>query len=455
MASITSLNPATGEVLKEYEAHSAAEWGRIVDATAATQRDWAAAPLDHRVDLLDALGAHLRANLQEYGRLMALEMGKPITQAIAEIEKSATCCDYYVERAAGLLADEVVVTDALFSAVQQLPLGVVLAIMPWNYPFWQAIRAVVPAIVAGNAVVLKHASNVPQSALALEAAFEASGFPANLFSAVLVPGSAAAGLIRHDGIAAVTLTGSEGAGRQVAAVAGEVLKKAVLELGGSDPFIVRADADVAAAGAAAAQSRVLNNGQSCIAAKRFIVAEQIYDEFLDVFAAEMSALVVGDQLDSTTQLGPLARADLRDELHEQLERTLRQGGRLVLGGIRPDGPGAYYPATIVADVTPGMTAFDEEVFGPVASVTPAASDAVMIELANTSPYGLGSAIFTADTDEAQRIGKELHTGMVFVNGIVKSDPRLPFGGVKASGYGRELGTYGLYEFLNTRTLWIR
>jgi succinate-semialdehyde dehydrogenase/glutarate-semialdehyde dehydrogenase len=455
MATITSLNPATGEVLKEYEEHAAPEWGRIIDETVATQREWAAAPLEQRIERLKALAAHLRANVEEYGRLMALEMGKPIVQATAEIEKSATCCDYYAEHATALLADDVVATDASFSAVQHLPLGVVLAIMPWNYPFWQALRAVVPAIAAGNAVVLKHASNVPQSALALEAAFDAAGFPTRLFSAVLVPGRSAADLIRHEGIAGVTLTGSEAVGRQVAAVAGQALKKAVLELGGSDPFIVRADADVAAAATVAAQSRVLNNGQSCIAAKRFIVADEIYEAFLEAFTAEMTALVVGDQLERSTQLGPLARADLRDELHGQVERTLAEGGRRVLGGTRPEGPGAYYPATVIADVKPGMTAFDEELFGPVAAVTPAASDAAMIELANTSPYGLGSTIFTADTDEAQRLSKELQTGMVFVNGLVKSDPRLPFGGVKASGYGRELGTYGIYEFVNTQTVWIK
>jgi succinate-semialdehyde dehydrogenase/glutarate-semialdehyde dehydrogenase len=454
VSSIQSVNPANGELLKEFDPHSEAEWRKIVEAAAGAQYGWGRRALSERTELLAGLGDHLRANAADYGRLIALEMGKPIGQAVAEVEKSALCCDYYAVEAAGLLGEDVVSTDASRSAVQYLPLGVVLAVMPWNYPFWQVIRAAIPAIAAGNTVLLKHASNVPQSALALEGAFAAADFPAGVLSTILVPGRETAAVIRHPAVAGVTLTGSEPAGRDVGRVAGEELKKAVLELGGSDPFIVLADADVAAAGVAASQSRTLNNGQSCIAAKRFLVDETVYDEFLDAFRVAMDALVVGDQLDPSTQLGPLARVDLRDELHDQVNRTVAEGGQLVAGGRRPDGPGAFYPATIVTAINPGMTAFDEELFGPVAAVTAARGDEELIHLANTSRFGLGASVWTRDTERAERLAPQVESGMVFVNGIVKSDPRLPFGGVKASGHGRELGAQGIREFVNTRTLWV-
>jgi succinate-semialdehyde dehydrogenase/glutarate-semialdehyde dehydrogenase len=455
MPTITSLNPSNDEVLQEFQSHSEGDWSKIVERTADVQLDWRKTSMEHRTELLRNLAAQLRRNVESYGRLIATEMGKPIAQAIGEVDKCAGCCDYYAEEAPRQLAEDVVDSDASRSAVQYLPLGVVLAIMPWNYPFWQVIRAIVPAITAGNAIVLKHASNVPQSAMALEAAFSEAGFPVGLMSTILVPGRATADVIRHPAIVAVTLTGSEQAGRDVGQVAGHALKKAVLELGGSDPFIVLPDADVAAAGVAASQARTLNNGQSCIAAKRFLVATEVHDEFLAAFSAAMSALSVGDQLDPTTELGPLARRDLRDELHDQVSRTLFAGGRLVVGGGRPEGPGAFYPPTILAGVQPGMTAFDEELFGPVAAVTSGGTAAELVKLANRSPYGLGASIWTADTERAERLAQDLDSGMVFVNGIVKSDSRLPFGGVKASGYGRELGAQGIREFVNVRTLWVR
>jgi succinate-semialdehyde dehydrogenase/glutarate-semialdehyde dehydrogenase len=385
---------------------------------------------------------------------MALEMGKPIVQGEAEVDKCALTCDYYAEHAEAFLAPQPRQTDATKSYVRFDPLGPVLAVMPWNFPFWQVFRFAAPALMAGNAAILKHASNVPRCALQIEAVFREAGFPRGLFATVLVGSAAVAGLIADPRIVAVTLTGSEHAGRQVAERAGRELKKTVLELGGSDPFIVLADADVAAAARTAADARLVNSGQSCIAAKRFIVVEPVADAFTARFADELRARRLGDPLARDTQVGPQARVDLRDDLHRQVEESVKRGARLVLGGEVPAGRGAFYPPTLLSAVDKGMPAFDEETFGPVAAVIRAKDEADAIRLANDSDFGLGAALWTQDGTRAEQLAARIEAGAVFVNGLVKSDPRLPFGGVKRSGYGRELSEYGIREFVNIKSVWI-
>ena len=385
---------------------------------------------------------------------MALEMGKPLEQGVGEAEKCAWVCDYYAEHVEGLLAEQPRETDATSSYVRLDALGAVLAIMPWNFPFWQVFRFAAPALAAGNAGILKHAPNVSRCALEIEAVFRDAGFPDGLFRAVFLSNEAAGRVIADPRVRAVTLTGSDRAGSQVAEQAGRHLKKTVLELGGSDPFIVLEDADVARAAEAAAQARVINSGQSCIAAKRFIVVDAVADRFVELLAAAMARPKVGDPLDPATAIGPQARLDLRANLHRQVEESVRRGARLLLGGKLPVGPGAFYPPTVLVAVTPGMPAFDEETFGPVAAVVRAGDEAEAIGLSNASAYGLGASVWTADAKRGERIARELEVGSVFVNGHVKSDPRLPFGGVKRSGYGRELSEYGLREFVNVKTVWV-
>jgi succinate-semialdehyde dehydrogenase/glutarate-semialdehyde dehydrogenase len=381
-------------------------------------------------------------------------MGKPIVEAEAEIEKCAWNCDYYAEHAAQFLADEPVETNATDSYVAFEPLGVVLAIMPWNFPFWQVIRFAAPALMAGNGAVLKHASNVPRCALAIEDVFVSAGLPRGLFRSVLVSGSRVDGLIADARIQAVTLTGSSEVGERVASAAGRQLKKQVLELGGSDPFIVLADADLDAATATAVRARNQNNGQSCISAKRFIVEEAIADQFTEKFAAAVQALRVGDPMQRETNVGPLARADLRDTLSEQVERSVSGGAHTVVGGRRLDGKGYFYAPTVLDGVESNMAAFREETFGPVAAVIRAKDAQDAIRLANDTEYGLGSALWTRDIPRARELARQIEAGSVFINGMVASDPRLPFGGIKRSGYGRELGTYGIKEFVNIQTIWI-
>ncbi len=396
----------------------------------------------------------LRTRRAEYARTMTTEMGKPIVQAEAEVDKCAWVCEYYADHAEAFLAEQPRETQASRSYVRFDPLGPVLAVMPWNFPFWQVFRFAAPALMAGNAGILKHASNVPRSALAMEEVFREAGFPRGLFSTVLVGPSAVAGLIADPRIVAVTLTGSELAGSKVAEQAGYALKKTVLELGGSGPFIVLADADIGAAARTAADARLINSGQSCIAAKRFIVGEPVADQLLERYLHELSSRRMGDPLARETQVGPQARVDLGDSLHQQIAESVKRGAKLLLGGEVPARKGAFYPPTLLAAVDKGMPAFDEETFGPVAAVIRAKDEADAVRLANDSAFGLGASLCTQDRVRAERMAAQIEAGAVFVNSLVTSDPRLPFGGIKRSGYGRELSEYGIREFVNIKSVWI-
>ncbi len=452
--SVQSINPATGEVIETFEETAPDALARILERADAASRGWRRTPVPERAERLRAAGRVLRERKDGYARTMALEMGKPLAQGVGEAEKCAWVCDYYAEHGAAFLADQPHASDASRSYVRFEALGPVLAIMPWNFPFWQVFRFAAPALVAGNAGILKHAPNVPRCAIEIENVLRDAGFPDGLFRAVFLSNEAAAGVIADERVRAVTLTGSDRAGSQVGEQAGRHLKKTVLELGGSDPFIVLDDADVEKAAQAAAEARLINSGQSCIAAKRFIVVERVADRFLERFTSEMRARKVGDPLDPTTQVGPQARLDLRANLHRQVQESVKRGARLVLGGELLVGRGAFYPPTVLVAVEPGMPAFDQETFGPVAAVIRAKDEADAIRLANASPYGLGASVWTADTKRGERVAREVEAGSVFVNGLVKSDPRLPFGGVKRSGYGRELSEYGLREFVNIKTVWV-
>ena len=449
-----SVNPTTGEVLDTFEETVPDALTRILERATAASRDWRRRPVAERAERLRAAGRLLRERKDTYARTMALEMGKPLAQGVGEAEKCAWVCDYYAEHGAAFLADEPRPSDASRSYIRFEALGPVLAIMPWNFPFWQVFRFAAPALVAGNAGILKHAPNVPRCAVAIEEVFQDAGFPDGLFRAVFLSNARAGDVIADERVRAVTLTGSDRAGSQVAEQAGRHLKKTVLELGGSDPFIVLDDADLERAAQAAAEARLINSGQSCIAAKRFIVVERVADQFLERFTSEMRARKVGDPLDPTTQVGPQARLDLRENLHRQVRESVQRGARLMLGGELPKGRGAFYPPTVLVGVEPGMPAFDQETFGPVAAVIRAKDEADAIRIANASPYGLGAAVWTRDTQRGERVAREIEAGSVFVNGLVKSDPRLPFGGVKRSGYGRELSEYGLREFVNVKTVWV-
>lgn len=451
---ITSINPATGAELARFAPQSADEVDAILTGAATAQADWRRLAVAERTPLLRRMAEVLRQNRERYAALITAEMGKPVTEALAEIDKSATTCEYYAEQAPVHLADRPVESNASESAVVYDPLGVVLAVMPWNYPFWQFFRFAAPALAAGNGALLKHANNVPQCALAVEEVVREAGAPEGLCRTLLIDVDQVAGIIADPRVAAVTLTGSTEVGAIVAAQAAAVLKKQVLELGGSDPFVVLADADIPAAAATAVKARYVNVGQSCVNAKRFIVEEAVADEFVAAFVAAAAALKVGDPADPATAIGPMARASLRATLHDQVERSVTAGAELKLGGTVPEGPGYYYPPTVLDHVKPGTAAFDEETFGPVAAITRAADADEAITLANTTEYGLGAALWTSDLDRARRLTRVLDAGAVFVNGMVASDPRLPFGGIKRSGYGRELGAEGIREFTNTKTVWI-
>ncbi len=450
-----AVDPATGKLIRDYPEHTGNEVTARLERAGAAFHAWSLRPAGERAALLRSLAGVLRAGLPSHAALMTLEMGKPIAQAEAEVEKCAMTCDWFADHAPALLEPEPAATEAAASYVRFDPLGVVLAVMPWNFPFWQVIRCAAPALAAGDTVVLKHASNVPGCALTLESAFRAAGFPEGAFTTLLVPSRAVGEIIAHPAVRAISLTGSESAGRQVAALAGASLKKTVLELGGSDAFVVLADTDVVHAAAQAALARTLNNGQSCIAAKRFIVEEPVAARFEDALVEHLAALRVGDPRDRATQLGPLARPDLVDELEDQVRRTVAAGATLRLGGTRRKGPGCFFPPAVLTGVQPGMAAFDEETFGPVAPVTRARDAEHALELANRSRYGLGASVWSADLERGRALAARLEAGAVFINETVKSDPRLPFGGVKCSGYGRELAAFGLREFVNVRTVWVR
>ena len=451
---LLSINPATEQVLARFPASTPDEVEAAIAEADAAQRAWQRTSFDERGAAMRRLAAHLRVSRDAFARLITLEMGKPIAESLGEIEKCAWACEFYADRAAGFLGDDVVATTASHSFVTFQPLGIVLAIMPWNYPFWQVFRFAVPALMAGNGALLKHASNIPQCALAVGAAFEEAGFPRGLFRTLLLPGAAVEPVIRDRRVRAVTLTGSSDVGARVAAIAGAALKKTVLELGGSDPFIVLADADVAAAAATAVRARNQNTGQSCIAAKRFLVAQEIAEEFEQRFASAVAALRVGDPLDPATQVGPLARADLRDTLEQQVEASVRLGATVLAGGRRRPGPGYFYEPTVLAGVRDGMPVLAEETFGPVAAVRRVAGAEEAIAIANGSDYGLGASIWTGDVTAGVALARRIESGAVFVNGMVASDPRLPFGGVKRSGWGRELGPFGIREFTNIQTIWV-
>ena len=387
---------------------------------------------------------------------MTLEMGKPIAQSRAEVEKCAWVCEYYAENAEKFLSDELITTDASKSFVTFQPLGVVLAVMPWNFPFWQVFRFAAPSLMAGNSGILKHASNVSGCALAIEEVFREAGFPKNLFKTILVPSSEMESVIKNEKIKAVTLTGSVPAGKSVAKTAGSVLKKTVMELGGSDPYVILEDADLEMAAETCVNARLINGGQSCIAAKRFIVVEKIYNEFEKLFVEKMKLKKMGDPFDESNDLGPQASVSLRDDLHKQVEKSIKLGAELLLGGKIPEIKGAYYPPTVLSNVKKGMPAYDEELFGPVAAIIKSKDETEAIKIANDTIFGLGAAVFTSDMKRGEKIAKEkLQAGCCFVNAFVKSDPRLPFGGIKESGYGRELSAFGIKEFVNIKTIYIK
>jgi succinate-semialdehyde dehydrogenase / glutarate-semialdehyde dehydrogenase len=454
--SLQSIDPASGRKMRQYDELSTDTLAGIIEETHAAQRQWRRTGIKQHAALMEKLSGVLRSNAGEYSRLMALEMGKPVRDGQQEIEKCAWLCRHYAANAATMLASESVETEATRSFVTFQPLGVILAVMPWNYPFWQVFRLAVPALMAGNGVLLKHAANVPGCAKAIADAFKCATFPDGIFQNLPVTSKKVAAIIAHPRVAAVSLTGSTEAGRNVAAEAGRHLKKTVLELGGSDPYIILEDADLDATVEACVTSRLLNSGQSCIAAKRFVVVAAVREPFEKKLVKALQAKVMGDPLDERTDIGPQARADLRDKLHDQVTASIKQGARCLLGGEIPDGPGYFYPSTVLTDVGKGMPVFDEETFGPVAAVVPVPDEAAAIAVANDSDYGLGAAVFTGDNARGERLAvSEIQAGNCFVNAFVKSDPRLPFGGIRNSGYGRELSHFGIREFVNIKTVWVQ
>lgn len=449
-----SINPANGQEIKSYNEQTPEQSDQIIEGVFDAWIEWKNTTFEQRSALMLKAAEILEERKSEFGLLITREMGKIIGEAVAEVEKSAWVCRYYAENAANILKEEIIESDAKNSFVAFEPLGPVLAIMPWNFPFWQVFRFAAPALMAGNAGILKHASNVPGCALAIEGIFKEAGFPENLFRTLLIGSKAVANLIKNNRIMAATLTGSEYAGSKVAEMCGKYLKKTVMELGGSDSYIVLADADIDKCAKTAVKARMINAGQSCIAAKRFIVAKEVHDLFLEKISRLIRELKTGNPENSEANIGPLARPDLLEDLDEQVKKSVAAGAKIELGGKIIPGDGYYYEPTLVSGVTSEMTLFKEETFGPVLAVIRAKDEADAIRLANDSIYGLGGSLWTRDLEKGTRLARQVQSGAVYVNGMTKSDPRLPFGGIKRSGYGRELSHYGIKEFVNIKTIWV-
>lgn len=452
---IQSINPTTGKLVKSFEALSKEKIDDLISKTHKAYLNWKNVSFEEKKKLMNNAANLLRVNKNQLANVITTEMGKPIKQAIAEVEKCAWVCEYYANNAETILSNEIVKTDASESYVEFDPLGVVLAVMPWNFPFWQVFRFAAPALMVGNVGLLKHASNVPQCSIEIEKVFLEAGFPENVFTNLLIESSQVKYVLENEKVKAATLTGSEYAGSVVAQTCGKLLKKTVLELGGSDPFIVLEDANLIDAAKTAVTARLINNGQSCIAAKRFIVVEKVYDEFSKLFVEEMKKIKVGDPLSEKTDLGPIAREDLLYELETQVKKSVEAGAEILVGGKRISREGFYYEPTIIANVDKSMPAYKEEIFGPVATLIKAKDEDEAIQIANDSDFGLGASLWTSDMQKAKTLATQIESGSVFINGMVKSDPRLPFGGIKKSGYGRELSHYGIKEFVNIKTVWIK
>lgn len=453
--SIQTINPATGKIEKTYLEYSTEEVKKSISDSHIAFMNWQRTEIGERSRLMKNAALVMKSKRDEYAYIITTEMGKPIKQSIAEVEKCAWVCDYFADNAESMLAKEIINTDASESYVEFNPLGVILAVMPWNFPFWQVFRFAAPSLMAGNVGLLKHSSNVPMCALAIEQIFNNAGFPKNVFKTLLVGPEAVKEIVKNPFVKAVTLTGSEPAGRKIAEACGRELKKTLLELGGSDPFIVLDDVDIDEVAKLAVQARLINNGQSCIASKRFIVVEKIFKEFSEKFVDAMKAVKIGDPMDDSVELGPIAREDLLYELDSLVKDSVSKGARILTGGKVLPGKGFYYAPTILDNLTKGMPAHDEEIFGPVASLIKARDVQDAVNIANDSPFGLGASIWTRNIRLAKEMATEIESGCVFINGMVKSDPRLPFGGIKNSGYGRELSHYGIKEFLNIKSVWVK
>ncbi len=449
-----AINPATNELIKEYKEHTDSEVKEIVEAAHNAYLSWRDLSFAEKSKLMHKAAEVLHKNIDKYAKLITIEMGKVIKESRAEVEKCARVCEYYADNTEEFLADEIIETDASKSMAVFQPIGAVLAVMPWNFPFWQVFRFAAPALMAGNVGVLKHASNVPGCALAIEEVFKEAGFPDNAFRTMLISAGKVEAVIKNPLVKAVTLTGSEPAGMQVASTAGYELKKTVLELGGSDPYVVLEDADIPACVKTSVTARMINAGQSCIAAKRFIVVESKVKEFEDQQVAIMKSLKMGDTLSEDTQVGAMARMDLLEELDQQVRDSIKMGAKLLCGGKKADGPGAFYMPTVLTNVKKGMPAYEQETFGPVSAIIAVKDEEEAIKVANDSEFGLGGSVWSKDVKRGERVARRIESGAVFVNGMTKSDPRLPFGGVKRSGYGRELSHYGIKEFVNIKTIWI-
>lgn len=453
--SFQTTNPYHNQLVESFSEHTDEQVKEVLSVAEKAFKNWKATTFTQRSALMRKCGQLLLANHREYAEIITLEMGKPITEAIGEVKKCATACEFYAENAERFLQDEVVETDASKSVIAYQPLGAVLAIMPWNFPFWQVFRFACPTLMAGNVGLLKHASNVPQCAMAIESVFREAGFPEGVFSTLLIGSDKVESIIEADIVQAITLTGSEGAGSKVAAIAGKNIKRTVLELGGSDAFVVLPDADLDYTARMAVKARMVNTGQSCICAKRFIVIQSVAEEFTNLFKKYLLELKGGNPMEEDTDYGPMAREDLANELLEQVEKSVALGAKVVVGGSRPDQEGAFFNPTILTHVKPGMPAYDEEMFGPVAAILVANDEAHAIQLANDSRYGLGASVWTRNVEAGEKIARQIESGAVFINEVVQSDPRMPFGGVKKSGYGRELSYLGIREFVNIRTIWVK